>query len=383
MTEHRIPKILVPRSREAEFTRRLFLTGVVGAGATLALAACAPDGANGGGSGSGGGSGTMRVYSWSGYDAPENVKGFAPGVAIDSYSSNEEMIAKLVAARGTSGYDIVIPTGVFVPQMAENQLLEKLDLSRLKNLGNVDAAFLGQAWDPDNTYTVPKYWGTTGFAYDTRVITRELVSWDDFIDAAKNEASGRTSLADDPGEICAILCFARGWDQSTQDEGELAKIRTFLVDELAQHISAFDSAPGSGAIPQGSQALVHTWNGEARRGIMASSEPDRWKWVLPTPDTNLWTDNWAIVKGAKNVDAAYEFIDYSLGLEQAVRNTEYVGYGTGIGAAEAQLAAADAPLLGMIFPSEEEKQRRYTGQINAAQQTRMEIVAEMKARAGA
>jgi spermidine/putrescine transport system substrate-binding protein len=116
---------------------------------------------------------------------------------------------------------------------------------------------------------------------------------------------------------------------------------------------------------------------------MASSEPDRWKWVLPTPDTNLWTDNWAIVKGAKNVDAAYEFIDYSLGLEQAVRNTEYVGYGTGIGAAESQLAAADAPLLGMIFPSEEEKQRMYTGQINAAQQTRMEIVAEMKARAGA
>ncbi|QZY51233.1 polyamine ABC transporter substrate-binding protein [Leucobacter tenebrionis] len=376
-----IPKILMPRAREVALTRRLFLGSAVGAGAALTLAACSSGGS--GGANAGAGSGTLRVYSWSGYDDPANVEEFDSKVAIDSYSSNEEMIAKLVAARGTSGYDIVIPTGVFVPQMAENDLLEKLDLGRLKNFENIDQAFLGQEWDPDNSYTVPKYWGTTGFAYDTQVISRELVSWDDFIDAAKNEASGRTSLADDPGEICAILCFARGWNQSTQDEQQLGEIRSFLVDELAEHISAFDSAPGSGAIPQGSQALVHTWNGEARRGILASKDPDRWKWVLPTPETNLWTDNWAIVKGAQNIDAAYEFIDYSLGVEESVRNIEYVGYGTGIGQAETELAAADAPLLPMIFPSEEEKKRMYTGQINEAQETRMEIVAEMKARAGA
>lgn len=376
-----IPKILMPRAREVALTRRLFLGSAVGAGAALTLAACSSGGS--GGANAGAGSGTLRVYSWSGYDDPANVEEFGSKVAIDSYSSNEEMIAKLVAARGTSGYDIVIPTGVFVPQMAENDLLEKLDLGRLKNFENIDQAFLGQEWDPDNSYTVPKYWGTTGFAYDTQVISRELVSWDDFIDAAKNEASGRTSLADDPGEICAILCFARGWNQSTQDEQQLSEIRSFLVDELAEHISAFDSAPGSGAIPQGSQALVHTWNGEARRGILASKDPDRWKWVLPTPETNLWTDNWAIVKGAQNIEAAYEFIDYSLGVEESVRNIEYVGYGTGIGQAETELAAADAPLLPMIFPSEEEKKRMYTGQINEAQETRMEIVAEMKARAGA
>lgn len=380
MLEARIPRILVPKGREADLTRRLFLGGTVGIGALATLAACSGGSSNGGGSTP---SGNLRVYSWAGYDDPDNVAGFTPGVAIDSYSSNEEMIAKLVAARGTSGYDIVIPTGVFIPQMAENGLLEELDLSRLENLGNVDQSFMGQEWDPENKYTVPKFWGTTGFAYDTTVIQRELTSWDDFIDAAKNEASGRTSLADDPGEICSILCFARGWHQSTQDEKELEQIRTFLVEELARHISAFDSAPGGGAIPQASQALVHTWNGEARRGILASPDPDRWKWVLPTPETNLWTDNWAIVKDAENIDLAYEFIDYSLGVEEAARNTAYVGFGTGIGEAQAILEAEDTPLLEVIFPSAEEAERMYTGQINPAQEIRMEIVAEMKARAGA
>lgn len=375
MKSSKIPRILVPKSREHVLTRRLFLGGAVGAGAAATLAAC---------SSSGGSDDAVRVYSWSEYDAPEVLDGFtAKQVIIDSYSSNEEMIARLVAARGTSGYDIVIPTGVFVPQMAENDLLEELDLERLPNFERLDPAFRAQEWDPDNTYTVCKFWGTTGFAYDTEVITRDLASWEDFVDAAQNEASGRTSLSDDPGEICAILPFINGWHQSTEDEAELEEIRTFLVDELAPHISAFDSAPGGGAIPQGGQALVHTWNGEARRGILASPDPDRWKWVLPTPETNLWMDNWAIVKDAENIDEAYEFINYSLDPEQSLANIEYVGYGTGIDGTEEAAKESGFERLEMVFPTEEETQRMYTGEINPGQEIRMDIVAEMKARAGA
>jgi spermidine/putrescine transport system substrate-binding protein len=377
MTQNRAPRLLLPKGREAAITRRLFLGGVAGVGAAVALAACSKPG----GSGTSG-TGDLRVYSWAGYDADENLSGFGKPVKIDAYSSNEEMIAKLVAARGTSGYDIVIPTGVFIPQMAENGLLEKLDLSRLPNAANLDAAFRAQKWDPDNAHSVCKFWGTTGFVYDTTVIKRELTSWDDFIDAAKHEARGRTSLVDDPGEIAAILCFARGWDQSTTDPDKLNQIRTFLVDELAPCISAFDSAPGGSAIPQGTQVLMHSWNGDARRGILNSPNPSRWRWVLPTPQTNLWMDNWAIVKGAPNVDAAYEFIDYSMGVDEAARNTEFVGYGTGIKGSKEQLVAQNAKMLEMIFPTDEQKARMYTGVINDAQQVRMEIVNEMKARAG-
>jgi spermidine/putrescine transport system substrate-binding protein len=377
MTQNRMPRLLVPKGREAAITRRLFLGGVAGVGAAVALAACSKPGGSGQA-----GTGDLRVYSWAGYDADENVSGFGKPVKIDAYSSNEEMIAKLVAARGTSGYDIVIPTGVFIPQMAENGLLEKLDLSRIPNVANLDAAFRGQKWDHDNTYSVCKYWGTTGFVYDTNVIKRPLTSWDDFIDAAKTEARGRTSLVDDPGEIAAILCFARGWDQSTTDPAQLDQIRTFLVDELAPTVSAFDSSPGGSAIPQGTQVLMHAWNGDARRGILSSPNHDRWKWVLPTPQTNLWMDNWAIVKDAPNLDSAYKFIDYSLGVDQAARNTEFVGYGTGIKGSKELLVAQNAELLDMIFPTDEQKTRMYTGVINDAQQVRMDIVNEMKARAG-
>ncbi|AXI81600.1 spermidine/putrescine ABC transporter substrate-binding protein [Peterkaempfera bronchialis] len=338
--------------------------------------------------GSSGSSGSkLRAYSWSAYDDPKVLSAFTkkygPKVVVDSYSSNEEMIAKLVAAKGTSGYDIVIPTGVFVPQMAANGLLQELDHSKLPNLANLGKGYQNQEWDRGNKYTVTKYWGTTGFVYDTRVIKRDLKTWDDFFDAAMHEASGKTSLVDDPGEICAMLCFARGWHQSTTDKAQLDQIESFLIDKLAPHIAAFDSSPGSSAIPQGTHALMHCWNGDARRGILASSEQDRWKWVLPGPKTNLWMDNWAIVKGSPNADAAHELIDYVLDPAVAIKQVEFVGYGTGVNGTEEEAKRLKLELIDMISPSAEQLATMYTGVINKGQERRMAIVNRMKAEAGA
>ncbi|WP_316309958.1 extracellular solute-binding protein, partial [Clavibacter michiganensis] len=134
----------------------------------------------------------LSIYSWGEYDAPEVIEAFTkdegPKVVMDTFNSNEEMIAKLVAAKGTSGYDLVVPTGVFIPQMIENGLLAKLNLDLIPIIEHMAPAFLGRDWDPKNEYSICKAWGTTGFVYDKTVITRELKTWSDFIDAAKNEA---------------------------------------------------------------------------------------------------------------------------------------------------------------------------------------------------
>ncbi|MBC3734951.1 spermidine/putrescine ABC transporter substrate-binding protein, partial [Bacillus pumilus] len=79
-----------------------------------------------------------------------------------------------------------------------NGLLSKLNLDLIPNIEYMDPAYLGRAWDPTNDYSICKAWGTTGFVYDKTVITRELTTWADFLDAAQNEASGKTSVLDDP-----------------------------------------------------------------------------------------------------------------------------------------------------------------------------------------
>ena len=111
-------KVLAPRAEVPRLTRRALLAGFGGGGARALTGLCgrtyaptaAPDGKP---------EGRLNVYSWGDYDDPDNVRRFRRerGITIqlDAFASNEEMIAKLGTARGTSGYDVVVPTGAYVP----------------------------------------------------------------------------------------------------------------------------------------------------------------------------------------------------------------------------------------------------------------------------
>jgi spermidine/putrescine transport system substrate-binding protein len=394
MTESRNPlRILAPDAAvpaiTRELSRRRFLSLTALAGGAAFLAACAPGGGAAPNPQATGGDleNSLSIYTWGDYDSPDVVSAFTselgPQVTLDSYSSNEELIAKLVAAKGTSGYDIVVPTGVFIPQMIENGLLTKFNKDLLPNLDNMDPAYLGRAWDPGNDYSVCKAWGTTGFVYDKNLITRELATWSDFFDAAQNEASGKTSMSDDPAGIIGSYFWANDMDWNTEDPEELEACRAFLVESIAPHISAFDSYPGTNAIPQGTQMLMQAWNGDARLGLLESSEPDRWQWVLPGPITELWMDNWAIAAGAPNPEAAHAFINFSMTPDNLALNLDYIGYNVGGKDMEQSAVDSGLELTDLIFFTPDQLESMHEQTLNDSQTTRVEIWNEMKAAAGA
>jgi len=372
-----------------QLTRRGFIGVVAGLGAAGALTACSPGGAGKPAPGATGGTveDKLSIYSWGEYDAPEVIEAFTKDtgakVVMDTFNSNEEMIAKLVAAKGTSGYDLVVPTGVFIPQMIENGLLAKLNLDLIPNISHMDPAFLGREWDPKNEYSLCKAWGTTGFVYDKSVITRELKTWGDFIDAAQNEASGKTSVLDDPAPLCGIHYWANGIDWNTTDPEHLDACERFLVEELAPHISAFDSYPGGAAIPQGSHVLMQSWNGDARIGIQESSDPDRWQWVLGAPATELWMDNWALAAGAPHPEAAHAFLNDILTPEKQLAQVDYIGYDTGAKGIREAAEQAGLEMLDMVFFDQAQVQTMHEGKVTDAQARIVEIWNKTKAAAGA
>lgn len=156
------------RTIRAELTRRGFLATALAAGGAVLLSACAPGQSATAVHAQGGPlEDRLSIYSWGDYDAAEVLQRFTaengPRIVLDAFSSNEELVAKLVASRGTSGYDIVVPSGVFVGPMAENGLLQRLNLDLLSNLRHVAPEFRGRSWDPGNEFSICKAWGTTGF----------------------------------------------------------------------------------------------------------------------------------------------------------------------------------------------------------------------------
>jgi spermidine/putrescine transport system substrate-binding protein len=368
--------------------RRGFLAAVGGAAARAPFRPpCGDDSSEGGTDATSGGGGTgassFKLFTWAEYDDPDLMSNFG-NIEITIFNSNEEAIQKLVSAGGNNGFDMICPTGVYIPQLAGEGLLEELDLSRVTNFGNLDVAYTNQEWDPANKYSICKNWGSTGWVYDKTMIDREINSWADFIDVAMNEASGQTSILDTAPNLCGMYFWANGMDWNTTDEAELKGCEEFLVNEFAQHIKAFDSYPGIN-LTQGNYALSMVFNGDARQGLLSVAEaggnPDDYVWGLGSPETELWMDNWCILKGAGNLDACYNFMNYILEPANSAIDVAFHGYNTGIQAAKDALPA-DTPYLELVYFTDEEVSRMKSGSLGN-QEAVVDIYNKTKAAAGA
>lgn len=381
-------RILLDRASAARLTRRRFL-GLAGAGALLA--ACGDGGSTGGsplGSGSSGGTGGgslgggLNIYTWAEYTDPEVVSAFGEGsgvdVALDIYDSNEAAIAKLELAAGSSGYDIVVPTGVFIPQMVSKGLLQTLDKSKLPNLANVDEAYLDQPWDAGNAYSVCKDWGTTGIVYDREIVPEPVTSWADYLRlAASPEVSGLVSALAVPGDLTGIVFWRDGIDWTTTDPADLDRAEQVLLAELVPHLKAFDSYPSAGML-EGSYAMSQVFNGDARTVVL--EDPERYAWVLGAPKTELWMDNWTVTADAANVDAAHAFINEVLSPEVSAREVDFHGYNTGIRGIQDELP--DLEQSELVFLTDEQVATMVPGAVNEAQDRLVEILNNLRAAAG-
>jgi spermidine/putrescine transport system substrate-binding protein len=126
------------------------------------------------------------------------------------------------------------------------------------------------------------------------------------------------------------------------------------------------------------------WNGDARAGLLAvedaGDDPSKYTWGLGAPKTELWMDNWAIVKGAKNLDSAYDFINYILDIENSAKELAYHGYNTGVKGIEEKMKDTKYPEI--IFFSPEQVKNMVPGVVNKAQDRQVEIYNKVKAAAG-
>lgn len=374
-----------PRVR-AELTRRSFLAAFGAFAASGALAACAgPARETGAGVDGEPIEDKLVMYTWGEYDDPDVLEEFRRefnlNFIVDSYGSNEELIAKLVGARGTSGYDIVVPTGSYIAAMAEHGLIEPLDHSLIPNMKNVLPELMSQPWDPENKYSIVKSWGTTGFVYDTTKIKRELKDWNDFFDCAMNEASGKVSLIDDPQSMVGAYFWSKEYSTNDNNAAHFDEAEDFMVNKLAPHISTFDSYPGSGAIPQGTQWLLQCWNNDARLGILESSDPDRWRWVPGAPHSELWMDNWCIASGSQHPKAAHAFLNYTLDTDIAYRQLDYVGSDVGIKGLRERAEADGMEMPELIFFSAEQVENFKVMVLTESQQRFVDIWNAVKGRA--
>jgi spermidine/putrescine-binding protein len=263
----------------------------------------------------------MNLYAWSEYIPQALLDGFTKETGIkvnyDTYSSNEELLAKLQA--GASGYDVIIPSDYTVTIMAKQDMLEELDLAKIPNISNIAAEFKDRNFDPGNKYSIPYQWGTVGLAIDRDKVTQPVTKWADLWDPTYE---GKVVLLDDEREVIGMVLQTLGYDKNSTNEAELEEAKTKLI-ELMPNVRLFDSDSPKTALLAGEVWLGQTWNGEA---AIAHGENPSIDYVCPEEGCGIWIDNFAIPKGAPHKDAAEAFINYALTPEASVLITQEFPY---------------------------------------------------------
>ena len=249
----------------------------------------------------------LNVLNWTSYIPSEVISGFEEesGIKVNygTYSSNEELLAKVAsAAPGT--YDLIFPSDYMIDLMKRRELLEPLEKSQLKNLDNINEAFLGQEYDKENEFSLPFLLATSVLVYDSEKTDR-ISSYHDLLNKnLKNDVI----LLDDQRIIIGAFLNAEGFGSNDTDDAHLEKAYEFY-EQLKPNIKAFDSDSPKTFFITGEVDAGLVWNAEA---ILAQEENENLKITYPAEGFTLSMDNYAIVKGAKNTDAAYKFIDYLL-----------------------------------------------------------------------
>lgn len=285
--------------------------GLTGAALILLLAGCGPS-EEGPGAGR-----TLYYFTWSDYVDRAALAEFEEktGVRVvaDTFSSNEELLAKLQG--GAGGYDVAVPSDFMAAIMMKLGLLAELDRSKIPG----DERFLDQLralpFDPERRYSVPYLWGTVGIGYDSAVVSEPPESWEALWD---RRYAGRISMLNDQREVLGAALHLLGHSQNSRDPAAVEQAARKLFEQKPL-VKTYTSDTYDQLLASGEVVLAQGWGGAVAR---AMAERPSIKYALPREGATIWVDCLVVLKSSRRKDLATAFINHLLDRRVAARTTE-------------------------------------------------------------
>lgn len=332
---------------------------------------------------------TLNVYNWSDYIEPSVIPAFTKETGIkvkyDTFDANETLETKLLA--GKSGYDVVAPTGYFLERQIKAGIFQKLDKSKIPNLVHAwpEIAKRLTTYDPGNQYAVNYMWGTTGIGYNVKKareilgaganVETAMASWD-IVFKPENIARFKDCgvfMLDSADDVVPAALQYLGINPDAKEQAELERAADLLM-KIRPSVRKFHSSEYLNGLASGEICLVLGWSGDVKqaqkRAIEAKNNVEV-AYAIPKGGAQMWFDNLAIPKDARNVAEAHAFIDYLNRPEVAAKNSNFIAYANGNLASQKLI---DPAVLAdkTIFPDEATMATLYT--IHARDQRQQRVL---------
>jgi spermidine/putrescine transport system substrate-binding protein len=267
--------------------------------------------------------GVLHIFNWTDYTSPDMLKKFTKEtgikVTLDTYDSNETLLAKLKA--GTTGYDIVVPSSDFVKIFVSQGLLQKADVASMANFKNLEERWKTRAWDPQAEYTVPWQWGTTSFIYDTKVYPGPVDSLETLF---KPPAvfKGQVGMFGSPSEVINLALIYLGKPVCNSNPPDLKAVNA-LLEAQKPFVKVYNSDGIEDRMASGETTMHEVWSGDGER---ARVQRPSLKYVYAKEGGIGWMDNLAIPVGAPDIDNAKKFMNFMMDPENAALESDFAGY---------------------------------------------------------
>ena len=315
----------------------------------------------------------VRVYNWSDYIDENLLEKFQTETGItliyDVFDSNEVLETKMLA--GSSGYDVVVPSGTFLQRQITAGAFQKLDAAKLSNSGNLWDVIKDRTaqYDPDNAYSINYMWGTTGIGINVAKV-KEALGDDAPIGslALVFEPSNMEKLAkcgvqmlDAPAEIIPAALAYLGEDPDSHDPDVIAKTEAVLSG-IAPYVQKFHSSEYINALANGDICVAFGWSGDILQARDRADEAENGVEIAynaPSEGALMWFDQMAIPADAPNPDGAHKFLNFILDANNMAAASNYVYYANGNKASQ-QFLEEDVITDPAIYPNAETLKNLYT-----------------------
>ena len=259
----------------------------------------------------------LHYLTWSDYVSPELIGEFermhGAKVVVDTFSSNEELLAKLQG--GASGYDVTVPSDFMVSIMAAQDLLAELDPAAVPNMALLETHLHHLAFDPSHRYSVPYFWGTVGIGYDSAVVTPPPDSWEALWD---ERYRGRISMLNDQREVFGAVLRLMGQSMNTTDPLVIEAAKQKLIAQKPL-VKTYASEHYDQLLASWDVVLAQGWGGPVAR---AMADRPSIRYVVPKEGGTIWADCLVVLRSSRQKALAMTFINFLINARVAARTSE-------------------------------------------------------------
>lgn len=250
------------------------------------------------------------LYDWL-EDIPQSVldaftKETKIKVKFEVFNSQEEALANL---RAGHVYDVVVIDGRFIPILKNEGLLAKLNYENLLNFKYISPNFRGLSYDPENHYSVPYSWGTTGLLVNTGKKHPPIKSWADLWD---ERYAGRVAISVSyPREAIGLTLKSLGYSANSEKVSEVEAALTRLLQLKTNPTFLYRYYPdfGTPSLGSGEVDIAVGFSGDLLEGRKKGLNIE---YILPEEGLLLWADTFVVPAKSRNKAAAELFIDFIL-----------------------------------------------------------------------